>query len=514
MVKSPPPRRALAAPPRAPAVAQKPAAPHPFGTAAATEAPPPWVVDADALYREATAHAGAGRLQQAVDAFDRLLRLKPEHADALNDRGNALDLLRRRAEALDSYERALRIRPDHIHALNGRANMLQAFGRLDEALDGYAAAIAIDARYVHAWNGRGNTLLALGRHRDALADYLHAQQLRPDLPDPQFNEALVRLTLGEFEAGWRKHEWRWSLPFWRPRLRGFTQPAWLGESDPRGRVLLLHAEQGFGDTLQFCRYVPLVAATGARVVLEVQPALRTLLGQLPGVETLVARGDALPPFDAHCPLLSLPLAMGTRVFSIPPPLPRLQADPERAAAWAARLGPRRGLRVGVAWQGNTGHDNDRNRSIPLARFTALLAPACADAPPVEFVSLHPQVPPRDRDLLPALPALRDVGDGLNDFADTAALVAHLDLVIAVDTSVAHLAAAMGRPTWILLPHPADWRWMLDRDDSPWYPAVRLFRQTHADDWDAVLARVRATLAPLASATAGVADDAGAGDAGA
>ena len=506
MVKSPPPRRTSAASPRAIAVTPAASAPHTFGSISDAQAPPAWVVDTDALFRDATAHARAGRLQEAVDGFDRLLRLQPEHADALNDRGNALDLLRRRADALDSYERALRIRPDHIHALNGRANMLQAFGRLDDALAGYAAAIELDARYVHAWNGRGNTLLALGRHREALADYVHAQQLRPDLPDPHFNEALVRLTLGEFESGWRKHEWRWSLPFWRPRLRGFTQPAWLGESDPRDRVLLLHAEQGFGDTLQFCRYVPLVAATGARVVLEVQPALRTLLAQLPGVGTLVARGDTLPAFDLHCPLLSLPLAMGTRVFTIPPPLPRLQADPERTAAWDARLGPRRGLRVGVAWQGNTGHDNDRNRSIPLERFAALLSPlAGASDAPVEFISLHPQVPPRDRPMLPALPALRDVGDGLNDFADTAALVAHLDLVIAVDTSVAHLAAAMGRPTWILLPHPADWRWMLDRDDSPWYPGVRLFRQAHAGDWDAVLAHVRAALAEVA---AGRADEAG------
>jgi len=207
---------------------------------------------------------------------------------------------------------------------------------------------------VHAWNGRGNTLLALGRHREALADYVHAQQLRPDLPDPHFNEALVRLTLGEFESGWRKHEWRWSLPFWRPRLRGFTQPTWLGESDPRDRVLLLHAEQGFGDTLQFCRYVPLVAATGARVVLEVQPALRALLAQLPGVDTLVARGDTLPAFDLHCPLLSLPLAMGTRVFTIPPPLPRLQADPERTAAWDARWA--RAAGCGSAWPGKATPD--------------------------------------------------------------------------------------------------------------------------------------------------------------
>jgi hypothetical protein len=251
--------------------------------------------------------------------------------------------------------------------------------------------------------------------------------------------------------------------------------------------VLLHAEQGFGDTLQFCRYVPRVAARGLRVVFEVQPALRGLLEQLPGVAAFVTRGDPLPDFDVHCPLLSLPMAMATRLDSIPPMQPWLAADPHKVAQWAQRLGERRRQRIGLAWQGNTSHDNDLNRSIGLARLAPLLA---ADA---DFVSLQQQVPARDREPMAALPNLRDLGGELRDFTDTAALVENLDGVISVDTSVAHLAAAMGKACWVLLPWVADWRWMLEREDSPWYPSMRLFRQPAAGDWTEVIGRVRTAL---------------------
>ncbi|HPU51781.1 MAG TPA: tetratricopeptide repeat protein [Burkholderiaceae bacterium] len=466
------------------------AAPFAFGTGSRPPDLPPWIVDGAALFREATGHAAQGRLAAAVAAFDRLIRLQPDHADALNDRGNALDLLRRRTEALASYEAALAVRPDHIHALNGRANMLQAFGRLDEALAGYDAALARDSNYVHAWNGRGNTLMACNRHREALQAYLRAQSIQPTHPDANFNEGLARLSLGDFELGWIKHERRWDLPFWRNRRRGFTQPLWRGETEPAGRTVLLHAEQGFGDTLQFCRYVPRVAARGLRVVLEVQPALRALLAQVPGVSVLLARGEDLPAFDVHCPLLSLPMVMATRLDSIPPMQPLLLADPAKVQDWAARLGPRRRPRIGLAWQGNASHDNDRNRSIALAQLAPLLA---ADA---DFISLQQQVPERDRELMSELTNLRDAGRDLHDFTDTAALVANLDCVIAVDTSVAHLAGAMGTACWLMLPWVADWRWMLEREDTPWYPQTRLFRQDSAGDWVGVVGRLQTALAQL------------------
>ncbi len=463
--------------------------PHVFGAASAKQRPP-WLVDGDELFKQAVAHAREGRLDEAVRLFDELIRLKPDHADALNDRGNALDLLRRRDEALESYERALRVRPGHIHALCGRANILQAFGRQEEALRAYDEVIAIDARYLHAWNGRGNALMALNRHREALESFLRAKAIDPAHPASNFNEGLARLSLGEFEIGWRRHEARWALPSWRQRRREFEAPLWIGHTDPRGKVLLLHAEQGFGDTLQFCRYVPLAAATGARVVLEVQPALRELLCQLPGVETLMTRGEPIPRFDLHCPLLSLPLAMSGTLGTIPPPAPALRADAGRIAQWGERLGARERPRIGIAWQGNAGHDNDYNRSIPLERLRPLLDPA------FEFVSLQQRVPPRDAAALAECPHVRQFGDELRDFSETAALIAHLDLVVAVDTSVAHLAATMGKAVWVLLPWVADWRWLIDRGDSPWYPSVRLFRQPHAGAWDEVVDRVRPALSGL------------------
>jgi tetratricopeptide (TPR) repeat protein len=493
-----PPMRKPPALPRTPfasaLVGSEPAAasrsrPHVFGAVSAKQRPP-WLVDGDELFKQAVMHAREGRLDEAVRLFDELIRLKPDHADALNDRGNALDLLRRRDEALESYERALRVRPGHIHALCGRANILQAFGRQEEALRAYDEVIAIDARYLHAWNGRGNALMALNRHREALESFLRAQAIDPAHPASNFNEGLARLSLGEFEIGWRRHEARWALPSWLQRRREFEAPLWLGQSDPRGKVLLLHAEQGFGDTLQFCRYVPLVAATGARVVLEVQPALGELLCQLPGVETLLTRGEPIPRFDLHCPLLSLPLAMSGTLGTIPPPPPALHADADRLAQWGERLGARECPRIGIAWQGNAGHDNDYNRSIRLERLRPLLDLE------FEFVSLQQRVPPRDAAALAECPHVRQFDDELRDFSETAALIAHLDLVVAVDTSVAHVAATMGKPVWVLLPWVADWRWLIDRGDSPWYPSVRLFRQPHAGAWDEVVDRVRLALSGL------------------
>jgi tetratricopeptide (TPR) repeat protein len=446
------------------------------------------VVDGEALFREAAEHHAAGRPAQALALFDRLVRLKPDHADAWNDRGNALDALRRREEALASYERALAIDPAHRHARNGRANMLQAFGRLDEAIVDYQAVLDGDPQYVHAWNGLGNTWMAMNRHEQAIEAYQRARAIRPDHPDANFNEGLARLSLGDFENGWPLHEWRWELPFWRDRRRGFSQPLWTGREDLAGRRVLLHAEQGFGDTLQFCRYVPRVAALGAEVLLEVQPALRALMASLPGVHTLLSRGDALPPFDVHCPLLSLPLAFGTRLQTIPPACPDLAPPADRVAHWRERLGPATRARIGLVWQGNPGHDNDRNRSMRLSALRPLFEL------PVDWVSLQRPMPAADREAAAALPFALDLGEALTDFVDTAAVVSLLDGVVAVDTAVAHVAGALGRPGWLLLPWVADWRWMRGRGDSPWYPAMRLLRQPAPGAWDPVVDRLVSDLA--------------------
>jgi hypothetical protein len=293
------------------------------------------------------------------------------------------------------------------------------------------------------------------------------------------------LLLGDFDRGWEELEWRWQTPACAPWRRDFVQPLWRGEEPLAGRTILLHAEQGFGDAIQLARYAPLVAAQGARVVLEVPAPLTALCSRIAGVAAVVTRGERLPDFDCHCPLLSLPLAFRTRPATIPATIPYLSADEDRVRAWRQRLPETRMRRVGIAWAGNSSFQGDRTRSIGLARLSPLLA-----APGVTFFSLQKELRDGDCDILRGNPHVMHLGDAMEDFSDTAAIMACLDLVISSDTSVAHLAGAVGRPVWVLLQYVADWRWLLDRRDSPWYPTARLFRQPELDDWDSVIRQVR------------------------
>jgi len=292
---------------------------------------------------------------------------------------------------------------------------------------------------------------------------------------------------GDFDRGWQKIEWGWIAARQRNVKRSFAQPQLFGSHELKGKTVLLHAEQGFGDMIQFCRYVPLVAERGARVILEVYEPLRELMGSLPGVAQIVTTGEPLPDYDLHCPLLSLPLALGAGSATIQSQTPYMRASPQTVTDWNDRLGPRHRPRIGLAWSGRPSHDNDHNRSM---RLSTLLSPlACFDA---TFVSLLKDVRGDDAPVLQDSDVL-DFGKELKTFADTAALIANLDLIITVDTSVAHLAGALAKPVWILLPFTPDWRWLLDRDDSPWYPTARLFRQDETREWDGVMARVRAAL---------------------
>ena len=297
----------------------------------------------------------------------------------------------------------------------------------------------------------------------------------------------MRLLTGDFARGFLEYEWRWKKADMAPARRNFPQPLWLGEGDIAGKTILLHSEQGFGDAIHFCRYAPLVAARGARVILEVRPPLVQLMGSLAGPAEIVESGDALPAFDIHCPLLSLPLAMGTRLDTVPAQVPYLSVAPDKAAEWGARLGAKTRPRIGLAWSGNVIHERDKERSIGLRNFLRLLD---IDA---TFVSLHKEVGADDAGVLAERSDILHFGDALADYTDTAALIAQLDLVVSVDTSVVHLAGALAKPVWILVTYVPDWRWMLEREDSPWYPTARLFRQTAAREWDSVLARVHAAL---------------------
>ena len=271
------------------------------------------------------------------------------------------------------------------------------------------------------------------------------------------------------------------------------QPLWRGEPI-EGKTILLHSEQGLGDAIQFSRYVPLVAERGARVILEVDGRLRNLMSSLEGAAQLLSAGDVLPEFDVHCPLLSLPRAFNTLLETIPSHTPYLRAPPERLTKWSARLGPKRGLRVGLIWSGNPAHHRDHARSIEFSAMAPLLS---AEA---TFFSLQKDVRPADAAVLAGRSEIIQITDELADFSDTAAVMAQLDLIISVDTSTVHLAGALGRPVWILLPFLPDWRWLLDRDTSPWYPTARLFRQDETRRWDGVIPRVQAALSELIAAT--------------
>ena len=311
--------------------------------------------------------------------------------------------------------------------------------------------------------------------------------MRPDYAEAHCNRAICHLLIGDFDRGSKDNEWRWETQHLRKEKRNFAQPLWLGSNDVAGKTILLHGEQGFGDVIQFCRYVPLVAERAARVILEVPGSLHELMGTLSGSAQIVSRGEPLPQFDLHCPLLSLPLAFGTRLESIPPAIPYLGATPSAVRSWNARLGPRKHFSVGLVWCGRPEHKNDHNRSLKLSTLLPLLD---CDA---SFISLQREVRPCDTAVLKDRTDLLHFGDELNNFSDTAALILNLDLVISVDTSVAHLAGALGKPVWILLPYVPDLRWLLDREDSPWYPTARLFRQNRTRTWDDVIIRVRDAL---------------------
>ncbi len=340
---------------------------------------------------------------------------------------------------------------------------------------------------VDTFYNRGNVLKELNRPDDALASYGKAIALQPDHAEAHWNESLLRLLSGDFARGWSKYEWRWRSRALAFRHRNFLQPLWLGADPIQGKTILLHGEQGLGDTIQFCRYAPLVAARGAQVILEVDESLRELVTGLAGVSRCVAKGDSLPEFDLHCPLLSLPLAFGTRLETIPATTPYLRAPARAVASWEARLAETNRPRIGMVWSGDARHKEDRNRSIGLRTLLPLLGV------PATFVSLQRDVRAVDAQLLHERDDMLHFGGDLRSFSDTAALISHLDLVITVDTSVAHLAGALHRPVWILLPFIPDWRWLLDREDSPWYPTARLFRQAASREWQGAVGHLHDAL---------------------
>jgi tetratricopeptide (TPR) repeat protein len=443
----------------------------------------------DAMSNLGLALHATGRYEEAIASYRNALRLAPDHPEILYNLGNACLEQGGVAEALSSYDGVLARHPGHVGALVNRGNTLLRFNRPLEAIASYDAALAALPGHPQILTNRGHALRRLDKPVEALVDFEAALATAPEFPEAHFEAGMTLLSMGDFEAGWKAYEWRWRTGAFARHRRQLQAPLWLGDAPISGKTILLHAEQGFGDTIQFIRYAPLLTGQGARVVCEVQPELQPLLSQIEGV-TVIASGEPLPAFDLHCPLLSLPCAFATRLETIPADVPYLAAPPDRVAYWRDRLPPGR-PRAGLVWAGSPSHKNDSNRSIALADLAPLFA-----NPSLCCLSLQCDLRSADNEILRGLPNLVHLGDGLRDFADTAAVISLLDIVISVDTAVAHLAGAMGKPVVILLPYAADFRWMRNRDDSPWYPTAELFRQPAFGDWDSVIARVRARLQQL------------------
>jgi tetratricopeptide (TPR) repeat protein len=437
-----------------------------------------------------TALRRQGDWQEAIQCFQRSLKLDPHFSDAHYNLGNALKDRGQWDEAVDHYQQALRLNANNANIHNNLASVLQNQRKLDEAVSRYQQALQINPNHAEAHRNLGTALQGQGKLELALEHYRQAIRIRPNFAEPHHDRALLQLLLGDFEHGWPEYEWRFRLPA-LGKPRHFSQPVWDGAS-LAGRTILLHAEQGLGDTMQFIRFVPLVKRSEGTVIVECQAALLPLLANTAGIDCLAARGSALPAFDCHAPLLSLPRILGINTANIPSAVPCLHAHAKLIERWkhhmsGMRLEPQHrmsDLLVGIAWQGNPAFRNDYLRSIPLSHFARL-----AQVDGVSLVSLQ-KGPGTEQltgdDIKKCIGNLDEVA---GPFMDTAAIMTYLDLVICSDSAVAHLAGTLGVPVWVALPLVPDWRWLLEREDSPWYPTMRLFRQTRAGCWDDVFARM-------------------------
>jgi Tfp pilus assembly protein PilF len=453
------------------------------GSEEASGASDPRFARAEAYFRAAAGHQSAGRLEEALTDYAKALALNPSDARAYNNMGVALRALGRPEAALASYRRSPALRQDDPGLFSNMGNILRHLGRQAEAAECLRRSVALRPDSADSWRNLGLVLRDLGELEEAIACFDRADALRPNHTDTIWDRAYAYLLKGDLAAGFAGYEVRWGLAEAKPR--GFSQPQWRGE-DLAGRTLLVYAEQGFGDTIQFARYLPRLAGKGGRVVAECQPELMELLAGIPGVERFVAKGDALPDFDLQCPLVSLPHILGTVLETVPAEIPYLSVAPSDGQR--IETAPGISARIGLAWGGSPTHKNDRNRSIPFEHFLRL-----AERPDTMLYSLQKGGRTEVLQSMACAALIRNLAPRIESFADTARFVEQLDLVVTCDTSVAHLAGALGKPVWVLLPFAPDWRWLRERTDSPWYPTMRLFRQTAPGDWAEVFDAVRAAL---------------------
>ncbi len=447
----------------------------------------------EAMNIRATILNALGRPGQALSSLDRALAIAPRHVDALMNRASALTMLKRFGEALAAYGLVLAASPDHVEALNGRGVALHGLGRPDEAIAGYDQALQLRPAYGEAWRNRGIALIHAGRFDDALGSFGAAIATDAGFAEAYWSKATLLLLMGRFDHGLPLFEWRKKLSHsFKPPA--YPSPVWTGAEDPEGKTLFIYAaEQGLGDTIQFLRYALMARGKGAHVVLSVQDELIRLLQDADtGIDIIGMR--AVPAeMDYHIALMSLPLVFRTNRDSIPAGVPYLRAQDERVRAWARRIG-KDGLKVGISWQGRKDAPVDAGRSFPVAVFEQI-----AKLPGVRLISLQKNAGAEQLSALPPgmkVESLDQFDSGPDAFLDTAAIMENLDLVITSDTAIAHLAGALGRPVWVAVSKLPDWRWFLDRADSPWYPTMRLFRQRAEGDWSGVFEDMRLQLAGM------------------
>jgi len=448
---------------------------------------------AQAWYSLGTTRQLQGQPAKAAEAYRKALALDPKNAPAENNLGLVLEALGQTAEAIAAFRRALKLNPRHVIALVNLGAVLQHQNRLDEAVAVLEKALAIGGDDARAYGNLGNAYIALNRPAEAIVAYERALERDATLQANRYNIALARLVSGDLERGWEGYDSRLETPEHAGRYP-VRKPRWRPGEPLRGRTLLVYADQGLGDTLQFYRYVPMVAALGAPVILQVPTALKGLLAGQDLPVTVVGAREPLPEHDLQCSLLSLPRHFGIRLGNVPASVPYVSAPPAKLAQWREVFARAPGAKVGLVWAGNPQHQYDRNRSVPLAQFCRITRDL-----PAHFFAIQKELKEADRPALTAWSGVTNLARNLASFGDTAAIVGALDLIITVDTSVAHLAGALGKPAWVLLSHYPDWRWLLGRPDSPWYPTLRLFRQESLGDWDPVVASVRAQLAQLLAA---------------
>lgn len=435
----------------------------------------------ESLHNRAYINFIQARYEAAIQDYDAILSFDDRQADIWCNRGSCLFTLRKYANALDSYARALQLAPKHIDSNNYYGITLIHLNRYHDAIICFDRLLLFKADHTDAFCNRGIAFLQLNKHNDAIQSFNSALSIDSSHGQAHWNKSLALLAMGDYLQGWQEHEWRWETAVFKGRRRQFDKPEWSGKQRITGKTILLYSEQGLGDTIQFCRFAKMVEAMGAHVILDVQQSLRSLLSTLNAGTVHCA--DAVPDFDFHCSLIDLPGALRVTLDSIPKTYAYLSSDVVLRDLWKNKLGRPVRPKIGVCWSGNPEHANDKFRSVPFDQLSKIFS---IDA---DFVCLQKELRESEHFDLKSIQNVSFYGSEIDDFSDTAAIIWNLDLVITVDTSIAHLAGALGKETWLLLPFCADWRWLIDRHDSPWYLSATLFRQSKIGDWSDVIATV-------------------------